>query len=301
MFGTFSKANFIAWNPIVGSDCTNLVDSTFYCVSIPGTPTTRKIPKALLHRNLTRQNWPFCSHDRHCGSTYHQRTDWNANAEWTCLVLHQVLACLKVIVLPLVPILINIISSDNCVSIASNNGITEAQLLNWNPALGTSTQCNPVPEYYVCVAVTPSTTQTPSTTTGPTSTSISSSSISSTTTTSAGGAVTTPDPHQVSSNYQLSTSPKLMITGGYGKRMPKILQDPTRWWLLGHSKFRWYWLEVRFRGPLCLISTLTEHCSDFYAWNPAVGACEGLWADTWYCIGISGSVTSISSGPPVPT
>ncbi|KAF3056280.1 carbohydrate-binding module family 50 protein [Daldinia childiae] len=41
---------------------------------------------------------------------------------------------------------------------------------------------------------------------------------------------------------------------------------------------------------------------DFYAWNPALGTdCGGLWLDNWYCIGIAGPVTTISSGPPVPT
>jgi len=41
MFATFSKANFVTWNPSVGSGCTSLVEGMFYCVGIPGTPTTR--------------------------------------------------------------------------------------------------------------------------------------------------------------------------------------------------------------------------------------------------------------------
>ena len=39
-FGVFSKANFIAWNPSVGSSCV-LTTDTYYCVAVPGTPTTR--------------------------------------------------------------------------------------------------------------------------------------------------------------------------------------------------------------------------------------------------------------------
>ncbi|CAG8236588.1 unnamed protein product [Penicillium salamii] len=40
-FGTFSKSDFLKWNPAVKSDCSGLVDGDFYCVAIPDTPTTR--------------------------------------------------------------------------------------------------------------------------------------------------------------------------------------------------------------------------------------------------------------------
>ncbi len=41
--------------------------------------------------------------------------------------------------------------------------------------------------------------------------------------------------------------------------------------------------------------------SDFYTWNPAVGTdCGGLWLGYYYCIGVAGAVTTISTGPPVP-
>lgn len=39
-FGVFSKADFIAWNPSVGSSCV-LTTDTYYCAAVPGTPTTR--------------------------------------------------------------------------------------------------------------------------------------------------------------------------------------------------------------------------------------------------------------------
>ncbi|KAG9255874.1 uncharacterized protein F5Z01DRAFT_521244 [Emericellopsis atlantica] len=42
MFGTFSEADFISWNPSVRSDCSGIVsDGMYYCVGVPGTPTTR--------------------------------------------------------------------------------------------------------------------------------------------------------------------------------------------------------------------------------------------------------------------
>lgn len=41
--------------------------------------------------------------------------------------------------------------------------------------------------------------------------------------------------------------------------------------------------------------------SDFYAWNPAVGnSCTGLQANVYVCIGLSGPITTISTGTPVP-
>lgn len=40
-FGTFSKSDFLNWNPAVQSDCSGLVMGDYYCVAVPGTPTTR--------------------------------------------------------------------------------------------------------------------------------------------------------------------------------------------------------------------------------------------------------------------
>lgn len=41
IYARFSKADFISWNPSVGKDCAAIADDTYYCVSIPGTPSTR--------------------------------------------------------------------------------------------------------------------------------------------------------------------------------------------------------------------------------------------------------------------
>jgi hypothetical protein len=33
--------------------------------------------------------------------------------------------------------------------------------------------------------------------------------------------------------------------------------------------------------------------SDFYAWNKGVGeTCTNMWADTWYCVGLIGQITT---------
>ncbi|KAI4213784.1 MAG: hypothetical protein LQ349_009258 [Xanthoria aureola] len=40
-FGTFSVAQFEAWNPAVKSDCSQLYLDYYYCIAVPGTPTMR--------------------------------------------------------------------------------------------------------------------------------------------------------------------------------------------------------------------------------------------------------------------
>ncbi|KAK3897849.1 hypothetical protein C8A05DRAFT_47667 [Staphylotrichum tortipilum] len=115
IFGTFSEADFKAWNPNVGPTCSNLVDHLWYCVGIPGTPTTRSAP-------VQTTNVP-------------NATPTQAGMMSQCSKLWLVG------------------QSDSCNSIETANGITEAQFLQWNPALGT-TSCALTRDYYVCVSVT---------------------------------------------------------------------------------------------------------------------------------------------------
>ena len=39
-FETFTQADLLSWNPALKSDCSGLVPGDYYCVAIPGTPTT---------------------------------------------------------------------------------------------------------------------------------------------------------------------------------------------------------------------------------------------------------------------
>jgi LysM repeat protein len=39
-YGTFTEAQFIKWNPAVGEDCAAIWVQNYYCVGIPGTPTS---------------------------------------------------------------------------------------------------------------------------------------------------------------------------------------------------------------------------------------------------------------------
>ncbi|KAK2616538.1 hypothetical protein QQS21_000581 [Conoideocrella luteorostrata] len=43
-YGTFSLSDFLKWNPGVGSDCSSLLIDFYYCVGIPGTPSTKLPP-----------------------------------------------------------------------------------------------------------------------------------------------------------------------------------------------------------------------------------------------------------------
>ncbi|POS72078.1 LysM domain-containing protein [Diaporthe helianthi] len=41
MFGRFSEADCVSWNPSLNSACGNLEPSLYYCVAVPGTPSSR--------------------------------------------------------------------------------------------------------------------------------------------------------------------------------------------------------------------------------------------------------------------
>ncbi|KAL8942164.1 MAG: hypothetical protein Q9216_001811 [Gyalolechia sp. 2 TL-2023] len=40
-FGTFTLAQFVKWNPAVKNDCSGLFLGYYYCIAVPGTPTSR--------------------------------------------------------------------------------------------------------------------------------------------------------------------------------------------------------------------------------------------------------------------
>lgn len=54
-FGTFSTAQFISWNPAVKPDCSKLFVGYYYCIAVPGTPTT---PTTTSTKPTPTQNGP---------------------------------------------------------------------------------------------------------------------------------------------------------------------------------------------------------------------------------------------------
>ncbi|WYZ42085.1 hypothetical protein EsH8_V_000980 [Colletotrichum jinshuiense] len=158
IFGTFSEADFIGWNPSVGSGCSGIVMDTYYCVGVPGTPTTRTTPisqpTAPPAENLPTQE----------GIASDCASFWLVS------------------------------SADTCTSIASQSSITLADFKAWNPAVGDA--CDGLKsDFYVCVGRvagtgSSSSAAVPGTTTSSTTTS--STVVSSTTTSSGAGATPTP-------------------------------------------------------------------------------------------------------------
>ncbi|KAM0324885.1 hypothetical protein ACHAQA_007851 [Verticillium albo-atrum] len=246
-FGTFSASNFITWNPSVGSTCAKIKQDTYYCVGVPGTPTTRSEALTTTVAEILPTQTGVVS-----GCTQF----WLVSA------------------------------SDTCASIIKDSGVANATVFySWNPAVGSDCAGLTV-DYYVCVStsewetippvdtvtisdgqtVAPGTTVTPTSTSASTSTTTSSGLL-----TTSSVAVTTPSPY-----------------------MPGMVSGCVRFYFRGSDAAALYCYDIASYAGIPL--------SSFYAWNPQVGNdCSGLWADTWYCIGISGSTpTTISTGVPTP-
>ncbi|KJZ70255.1 hypothetical protein HIM_10336 [Hirsutella minnesotensis 3608] len=137
------------------------------------------------------------------------------------------------------------------------------QFLEWNPAVGSSGCSNLVPDDYVCVA---------------------------------GGASTSSRPLPTASSGQSSSS----TTKTDPSPTPITTPSPTRGTLV--SGCRRFYKTQKGDGCWAIANSAAIELDDFYKWNPEVKTdCSGLWLGYWYCIGIDGPVTTISSGPPVPT
>jgi hypothetical protein len=249
MFGTFSSLDFIAWNPNVGSSCTNIKQDTYYCVGVPGTPTTRSaaitptVPPAL-------------------------QTQAGVISNCTRFWL--------------------VSPSDTCTSILRDSGallaadLTEDGFYDWNPAVGGSNCAGLAVDYHVCVSVLewdtipPVSTVTlsdglPASSSPPESSSVAASSVISSSALPSNTPVTTPTPY-----------------------MPGMVGNCVRFYFRGSDPSALYCYDIAMHAGIDL--------SDFYLWNPQVlNDCSGLWADTWYCIGLQGSTpTTISTGLPTP-
>ncbi|PYH38428.1 uncharacterized protein BO87DRAFT_393846 [Aspergillus neoniger CBS 115656] len=119
MFGTFDKAQFVAWNPDIGVQCYGLENGYYYCVADPSTPKTRTRPV------ITAMSFPTARPRRQPGVT----KDCN---KWWLVSIH-----------------------DDCYDIMHFNGITMADLYTWNPALSGKRNCleGLVPDTEVCVGI----------------------------------------------------------------------------------------------------------------------------------------------------
>ncbi|KAJ3492168.1 hypothetical protein NLG97_g5463 [Lecanicillium saksenae] len=120
-YGSFSLADFIRWNPAVGEQCTGLWLGYYYCVGIPGTPTT---PTSSTPSSTTSPN----------GIQTPQPAQPN-----------MVDYCNKFVFVK---------TGDQCISIASNAGISLEHFIKWNPSVGSD--CTGLwANTYACVGAIP--------------------------------------------------------------------------------------------------------------------------------------------------
>ncbi|OGM49023.1 putative muramidase [Aspergillus bombycis] len=116
-FGTFSEEDFKAWNPAVGQRCTGLIDGNWYCVAMPGTPSTRTAPVPAFPTSVPRQPNVI----KNCTSWWH------------------------------------VSDEDDCYDVARKNGITVDDFLAWNPDVRAGQyDCKALPvDHEICVGVRP--------------------------------------------------------------------------------------------------------------------------------------------------
>lgn len=122
MYGTFSTAQFIEWNPAVGSSCTGLWADYYYCVGVPGTPTSR-----------TSTAGPTSTKPAN-GVTTPQPTQPNMVQDCDQFVY--------------------VNPGDQCGTVASRAGVSLSDFLQWNPSTGKD--CSGLwANTYACVGVIP--------------------------------------------------------------------------------------------------------------------------------------------------
>ncbi|KAL8913520.1 MAG: hypothetical protein Q9171_001708 [Xanthocarpia ochracea] len=131
-YGTFTVAEFISWNPAVGSQCSTLFLDYYYCIAVPGTPTTRSTTSTTKATSTTSSGPSPTQSGIISSCTKYYKT----------------------------------VSGDTCQVISDRIGtFSVAQFISWNPAVGNT--CSQLfLDYYYCIAIpgTPTTRTSTSTT-----------------------------------------------------------------------------------------------------------------------------------------
>ncbi|KAL4902123.1 hypothetical protein BDW74DRAFT_186928 [Aspergillus multicolor] len=156
-------------------------------------------------------------------------------------------------------------SGDTCATVAAKFGITEAQFLQWNPAVSSDCTGGFWADEAYCVGVSSSSSTTTTTTTTKSTSSSASSSISTSTT-------------------QSVTAPAATQTG--------IPPNCNKYY-------------VAKSGDTCasVASTYGISASQFHQWNPAVSSdcTSGFWADEAYCVGLAPASAPAPTQSGIPT
>jgi LysM repeat protein len=275
-------AQLLAWNPAIGGNCQSIWLNTYVCVGVIGATTTTSSPPTTTTGNGIQTPTPIQD-----GMTK------------DCNKFHLV------------------VSGDGCTSIQSQYGITFAQLLAWNPAIGGNCQSIWL-NTYVCVGVIGGTTTT-----------------SSPPTTTTGNGISTPSPiqdgmvkncnkfHLVSSGegcasigaqYGVSTAQLFAWNPAIGNNCQSLwLNTYLCVGVIGSGTTTTSTTSTTKTGngiatPTPIRDGMTTDCTGFHfvvsgetcqtistrygisfaqflAWNPYVGSnCAGLWLDTWVCV-----------------
>lgn len=117
MFGSFSTADFVKWNPSVFDDCSGIVENAWYCVGSPDTPTTRTSGAASPTTSVSS------SRPTQSGIATGCSKFWLVSA------------------------------ADTCDSIVRQAGITADDFYSWNHAITVGSCEGLAADYYVCVGV----------------------------------------------------------------------------------------------------------------------------------------------------
>lgn len=307
-YGTFNFDTFFKWNPAVGKDCSGIWAGYYYCVGVPGTPTTK----------------PSATTPKPTATGVQIPEPTQEGIAKNCNKFHQ------------------ITKTTTCSSIENYYKLPLAQFLTWNPAVGKD--CSGLwVGYWVCVSVEgykPSTTTTAKPTTTKPANGIQTPSpiqnglvkncekfhqIKSTTTCTS-----------IENYYNLPLSTFLSWNPAVGKDCTSLLvnywvcvatvgwKPPTKTTTKAATTTKGSSNGIKTPPPVQpgMVSNCnkfhmvqkTTTCdsiqnyykislADFVKWNPAVGSkCTGLWADYNVCVGvIGGTPTKPDNGVKTPS
>ncbi|KAH7333463.1 hypothetical protein BKA65DRAFT_564781 [Rhexocercosporidium sp. MPI-PUGE-AT-0058] len=167
-FFGFNEAQFISWNPAVSYDCSGLVIGNYYCIqaqayrpspavfSGPGLPSplpncTVSDCTACNFNDTDYSTWRFPINSCY-NSTVNVTTTVPSTTTSTTTTAGPTSTCVKSY---------TVVAGDSCAAIQAANGITFAQLLAWNPSIGSNCEFLAIGNTY-CVSKSAGTTTTTS-------------------------------------------------------------------------------------------------------------------------------------------
>ncbi|KAJ6094779.1 hypothetical protein N7467_002292 [Penicillium canescens] len=300
-FGTFSQSDLLSWNPALQSDCSGLVIGEYYCVAVPGTPTTRTVTAPALATPTTPadtistcENYWLVGTNDNCTTiatandvSVSDLESWNPSLESDCSGLAA--------------------NTYICVGVPSDDTTTTTATTGLSSSTATTTSAPTTATSTSATGATPSPIQT-----GMASGCIRFYYVEANNdcydiALDAGVALDdfyTWNP-AVKSDCSGLQSGVFVCVGKTGYATTITSGDPVpatptpTQTGMATGCIRFYDVNS---GDSCynIASDAGVALTDFYSWNPALGTgCAGLQSSTFVCIGTFGPITTIISGPPV--